>query len=117
MEEEYLTGLTAGWTTLCLCPNCAAELKYGDVSLGNFSEWVKTREINLNYRDMYEYEIQMQGDKRILHYTPRHLLSLKSALDLFEKQKEKSRTEDIVHTVKSSTQYYTGELNGNIQKE
>ena len=43
-------------------------------------------------------------------------ISKRAVINEDEKQKEKSRTEDIVHTVKSSTQYHTGELNSNTQK-
>lgn len=94
LEEEYLNGLSTGWNTLCLCPNCAAEYKYGAVSMFDFIERVKEIEISKTYSDFYEFEIQMQGENRILRYTPRHLISLKTALDFFEQNKDADKIEE-----------------------
>lgn len=88
LEEKYLLGLSTGWNTLCLCPNCAAEFKYGAVSLFDFEERVKQTEIVSGYRDFYEFTIQLQGESRNLRYTPRHLMALKVSLEYFEKNKE-----------------------------
>ena len=88
LEEKYLTGLSTGWNTLCLCPNCAAEFKYGAVSLFDFEEKVKSTQILSDYHNFYEFNIQMQGEDRILHYTPKHLLSLKYSLEYFEENKD-----------------------------
>lgn len=83
LEEKYLDGLSTGWNTLCLCPNCAAEYKYGAVSMFDFFDKVKKTEISNEYSDFYKFAIEMQGEKRILKYTPRHLLSLKTALEYY----------------------------------
>lgn len=98
LEEKYLNGLSTGWNTLCFCPNCAAEYKYGAVSMYDFIETVKETEITKTYSDYYKFEIQMQGEKRVLRYTPRHLLSLKTALEFFEQNKEADRVEEITVT-------------------
>lgn len=88
LEEKYLAGLSTGWNTLCLCPNCAAEYKYGAVSMHDFKNQVKSSEISGSDADFFEFNIEMQGENRVLHYTPRHLLSLKSALEYFEENNE-----------------------------
>ena len=92
LSEEYLQGLSTGWNTLCLCPNCAAEYKYGAVSFFDFEEKVKETEVDKNYRDFYEFTIQMQGEERILRYTPRHIISLQTALRFFAE----NRDQDVV---------------------
>ena len=94
LEEEYLQGLSTGWNTLCMCPNCAAEYKYGAISFFDFQEKVVNTEVNKHYRDYYEFKIQMQGEDRVLKYTPRHLLSLQTALKFFEENKDKDVIED-----------------------
>lgn len=89
LREEYLQGLSTGWNTLCLCPNCAAEYKYGAVSFFDFEEKVKDITIDKHYRDFYEFAIQMQGEEKILRYTPRHMISLQTALKFFAENKDK----------------------------
>lgn len=92
LEEKYLTGLSTGWNTLCLCPNCAAEFKYGAVSMYDFEEKVRSTEVERGYREFYEFTIQMQGEQRLLHYTPKHLLSLKTSLEYFDENQEAAST-------------------------
>lgn len=94
LSEEYLQGLSTGWNTLCFCPNCAAEYKYGAVSMLDFFDKVKQTEIDKSYSDFYEFEIKLQGETRILRYTPRHLLSLKTALELYERNKDSEQAEE-----------------------
>ena len=94
LTEDYLKGLSTGWNTLCLCPNCAAEYKYGAVSFFDFEEKVKEIEIDKYYRDFYEFNVQMQGENRTLRYTPRHILSLQTALKFFDEHKEQDVVND-----------------------
>ena len=94
LSEEYLQGLSTGWNTLCFCPNCAAEYKYGAVSMLDFFSKVKQTEIDKSYSEFYEFEIKLQGETRILRYTPRHLLSLKTALELYERNKDLEQAEE-----------------------
>lgn len=94
LEEEFLSGLSTGWNTLCFCPNCAAEYKYGAVSMFDFIEKVKEIEITKSYSDFYEFNIEMQGENRILRYTPRHLLALKTALEYFEQNKDVDKVQE-----------------------
>lgn len=93
LTDDYLKGLSTGWNTLCLCPNCAAEYKYGAISFFDFEEKVKNIEIDKNYRDFYEFVIQMQGEERTLRYTPKHILSLQTALRFFDEH----RDQDVVN--------------------
>lgn len=91
LKSEYLKGMSTGWNTLCLCPNCAAEWKYGDKSLENFFEKARAISIEPGYAEKYEFYIRMQGEDRILSYTPQHLIVLKSALEYYE---ESERAEE-----------------------
>lgn len=101
LEDKYLIGLSTGWNTLCLCPNCAAEFKYGAISLCDFEEKVKSIEIVRGYRDFYEFAIQMQGENRTLRYTPKHLMALKTSLEYFEKNKDVGDVDDNQQNVVS----------------
>lgn len=104
MEQKYLNGLSTGWNTLCFCTNCADEYKYGAVSMFDFIDRVKKIEVSVLYSGFYEFEIEMQGEKRILRYTPRHLLSLKTALEYFEPNKGENQVRNIIETEKVARQ-------------
>lgn len=83
LEEKYLTGLNLGWNTLCLCPNCAAEYQHGAVSLYDFKDKVLGLRIDKSVDDYIEFPIKMQGEDRILRYSPVHLFNLQIALNHF----------------------------------
>lgn len=89
LKEKYLRGLSTGWNTLCLCPNCNAEYKYGAVSLFDFVEKVKSTLVNEEKEDFYLFEIEMQGAHKKIKYTPKHLLALQTALKVFEEKSGK----------------------------
>lgn len=84
LEEKYLTGLSIGWNSLCMCPNCAAEFKYGAISLYDFQEKVLDLTIDRSVDDYLEFPIRMQGEERVLRYSPVHLFSLQTALNHFK---------------------------------
>ena len=48
LEEKYLAGLSLGWNSLCMCPNCAAEYQHGAVSLYDFKDKVLDLTIDKN---------------------------------------------------------------------
>lgn len=88
LADEYKNGITTGWNTLCLCPNCAAEFKYGSVSLYDFKQKVLQTDITPDSDDYISFEIEMQGEQRKLRYTPRHLLAVKTAFEFFDSQSQ-----------------------------
>lgn len=88
IQDKYLAGFSTGWNTLCLCPNCAAEYKYGYVSMGDFFKKVRAISIDPRYNGTYDFDIMMQSEHRVLHYTPNHLMSLQTALEEFEAQED-----------------------------
>ena len=94
LSDEYLQGFSTGWNKLCLCPNCAAEYKYGAVSFFDFEEKVRDTEVDKNYRDFYEFTIQMQGEERTIRYTPRHMISLQTALRFFAEHRDQDVVSD-----------------------
>lgn len=103
LSDEYLQGLSTGWNTLCLCPNCAAEYKYGAVSFFDFEEKVRDTEVDKNYRDFYEFTIQMQGEERTIRYTPRHMISLQTALRFFAEHRDQDVVSDQGTSQESGT--------------
>ena len=80
MNDKELVGLSTGWNSLCLCPNHAAEYMYGAISLYEFVEWVLNIDIQENCDEYYTYEIKLQGKKKTIKFTPKHLLAVKVAL-------------------------------------
>lgn len=66
-----------------MCPNCAAEYQYGAVSLSDFQDRVLALTIDKSLDDYIEFPIKMQGEDRILRYSPVHLLNLQTALNHF----------------------------------
>ena len=81
MNDNDLKGLSIGWNSLCLCPNHAAEYMYGAISLYEFVNWVLNIDIQEKYDDYYTYEIKLQGKKKTIRFTPKHLLAIKVALN------------------------------------
>lgn len=84
MNEDDIRGLSTGWNTMCLCPNCSAEYRYGPVSIVKFRDEVENTVVQENEDRFYEFDIEMQGEMRVIRYTPRHLLALQTALKFFE---------------------------------
>lgn len=84
LPESQKKGLATGWNTLCVCPNCAAEFKYGVVSLFDFKEKVLNMKFDENVDDAVKFKIEMQGEERELRYTPKHLFALKTALEYLQ---------------------------------
>ena len=85
LDKAYLTGLNLGWNSLCMCPNCAAEYKYGAISLYDFKDKASKLTIDSSVDDYIEFPIRMQGEERTIRYSPVHLLNLQTALNYFEK--------------------------------
>ncbi len=83
LEEKYLAGLSLGWNSLCMCPNCAAEYQHGAVSLYDFKDKVLDLTIDKNVDEYIEFPIRMQGEDRILRYSPVHLFNLQTAINHF----------------------------------
>ena len=85
LEDKYQTGLGLGWNSLCMCPNCAAEYQHGAVSLYDFKDKVQGLTIDKSVDDYIEFPIRMQGEERILRYSPVHLFNLQTAIDHFSR--------------------------------
>ena len=85
MNDNDLKGLSIGWNSLCLCPNHAVEYMYGAISLYDFVNWVLNINVQEKYDDYYTYEIKLQGKKKTIRFTPKHLLAIKVALQKLSK--------------------------------
>ena len=98
IEEKNLTGLSTGWNSLCLCPNCAAEYKYGAVSLYDLKDRVMAMTIDRNVDEYIMLPIRMQGEDRELRYSPVHLFSLQTALSYFGRISSDQDNDDTADT-------------------
>lgn len=84
LKKEFRSGEYIGWNSLCLCPNCTAEYKHGVVSMSGFWAKVKTAVIENKSREPFHFEIMMQGENKILTYSPKHLHNLQIAISFLD---------------------------------
>ena len=88
MAHTYDASFQEGWNSLCLCPNCAAEYLHCTRDLRTVPEQVKGQAVESNSSDELEIVITLQGQPVVIHYTPKHFLSLQSALKVFLEDQE-----------------------------
>lgn len=74
------------WNSLCLCPNCATEYRYGNTSMQGFIEQVRAVEIIDKSQEPFEFVIRIQGEKTKISYSPKHVHNLQIALAFYDKQ-------------------------------
>lgn len=79
------TGVTLGWNSVCLCPNCAARYKYGSKKISSMIQQIKKTQVVPNSAEYIEINIEMPVNVRQqIRYTPRHFLALQEAIKFFE---------------------------------
>lgn len=83
LDEKFKKSLDIGWNSLCLCPNHAAEYKYGAVDLSDLIEKIKAISVVERNSDLVNLPIGMQGQVVNIRYTPKHFLALKAAVEFF----------------------------------
>lgn len=86
LDEKLKKSLDTGWNSLCLCPNHAAEYKYGAIDIADIIEKIKNIVVVDRSSDKISLSIGMQGEIVDLMYTPKHFLALKTAIEFFTKQ-------------------------------
>ena len=79
MASEYKSSLDAGWNTLCLCPNCAAECKYCAKDLSNLETQVESTRIEDQKNEYVDLFITLKGVRTKIMFTPKHFLALQTA--------------------------------------
>ena len=88
LDDKLKKSLETGWNSLCLCPNHAAEYKYGAIDLTDIIEKIKSIPIIERSRDKIALPIIMQGNIVEIKYTPKHFLALKTAIAFFTEDAE-----------------------------
>ncbi len=84
LDPKYLSSLNAGWNTLCLCPNCAAEYRYCAKDLSDLETQVENTQIENRKNEYIEIYITLKGVRTKIMFTPRHFLALQTAFKAFK---------------------------------
>lgn len=84
LDPKYLSSLDAGWNTLCLCPNCAAEYRYCAKDISDFETQVESTQIEDRRNEHIEIYITLRGLRTKIMYTPRHFSALQTAFKAFK---------------------------------
>ena len=88
LDESLKKSLEIGWNSLCLCPNHAAEYKYGAVDITDIVEKINSISVVDRSSEKIPLLIGMQGKSVELLYTPKHFLALKTAIEFFSNQEK-----------------------------
>lgn len=81
---DFKQRLSEGWNSLCLCPNCAAEFKYGKKNLSQLISMIENYKIKEGDENLIDCNIEMQGEPRTIKYTAKHFLALQRAVEFYE---------------------------------
>lgn len=84
LDSKYQSSLDAGWNTLCLCPNCAAEYRYCAKDLSDLEAQVENTQIENRKNEYIEIHITLKGVRTKIMFTPRHFLALQTAFRVFK---------------------------------
>lgn len=84
LDPKYQSSLDAGWNTLCLCPNCAAEYRYCAKDLSDLEKQVENIQIENRKNEHIEIYITLKGLRTKIMFTPRHFLALQTAFRVFK---------------------------------
>ena len=85
LEEKVENSSKLGWNSLCLCPNCAAEYNYCSKIISNIYNQVISIDVEADSDIPIEINVEIpQGQKKKIHYSPRHFMALKKAFEIYE---------------------------------
>lgn len=84
IPDRYRHSISEGWNSLCLCPNCAAEFKYGKKNLSELISMIQNYHIEEQDESLIICNIEMQGERRAIKYTGKHFLALQRAVNFYE---------------------------------
>jgi|GEM_PF-5428067 len=84
LDPKYQSSLDAGWNTLCLCPNCAAEYRYCAKDLSDLETQVENTRVESRKNEYIDIYIKLKGDRTRIMFTPRHFLALQTAFRVFK---------------------------------
>ena len=83
LADKYKGALETGWNSLCLCPNCAAKYRYGVKDVSGFYDQVQEKDVEAGSEEPIDIQISLQDKKENIHYSPKHFLALKTAMEMF----------------------------------
>ena len=83
IPDRYKHSISEGWNSLCLCPNCAAEFKYGKKNLSELISMIQDYHVKENDENLITCRIEMQGEQRTIKYTGKHFLALQKAIEYY----------------------------------
>ena len=83
IPDRYKHSISEGWNSLCLCPNCAAEFKYGKKNLSELISMIQNYHVKENDENLITCRIEMQGEHRAIKYTGKHFLALQKAIGFY----------------------------------
>ena len=87
LQDKFLGGIELGWNSLCLCPNCAAAYQYSSKKISTLADQVFEANIEAGSDRAIHIEVEIpMGNPVTIKYSPRHLLALKKALQLFTQE-------------------------------
>ena len=89
LDDKLKRTLTTGWNSICFCPNHAAEYKFCSIDLSTLAKQIEVIEIEEGDDELIGLEIEMQGLKQTIKYTPKHFLALKTAFEYFLDKEDK----------------------------
>ena len=81
---RYKQSISEGWNSLCLCPNCAAEFKFGKKNLSGLISMIQNYHVKERDENLIVCNIEIQGEKRSIKYTGKHFLALQRAVSFYE---------------------------------
>lgn len=84
IPTAYKQSISEGWNSLCLCPNCAAEFRYGKKNLSELVRMIQTHNVEEEDENLIVCDIEMQGEKRTIKYTGKHFLALQKAIGFYD---------------------------------
>lgn len=84
VPARYKQSISEGWNSLCLCPNCAAEFKFGKKNLSGLISMIQNYHVKERDENLIVCDIEMQGEKRSIKYTGKHFLALQRAVSFYE---------------------------------
>lgn len=90
LDKQLLNNIDAGWNTLCLCPNCAAEYRYCAKNLDTFEDQVEHTIVEPKKNEYITIQIKLKGQPTNIKFTPRHFIALKSAFKVYKEYETKN---------------------------
>ena len=94
LEDAVKSNIENGWNSLCLCPNCAAKYRFGRKDLSEFRDKIMTSVIEEGNDEYIKIDIGLQDRRENIRYSPRHMLSLKKAIDFYNRSRNNEDDDD-----------------------